>query len=93
MLVGIVELEVFIFETNSLKEKRQVVKSLIGRLGSRFNISIAEVDDLDTWNRSVIGFSLVGNEKHFIESSISKVINFVDNDERLEIINEKIEIF
>jgi len=92
MIVGIVQVEIFLYEVNSLKEKRHIVKSLIERLKSRFNISIAETSDLDIWNKGVIGFSVVGNSSYFVDSNISRVLNFIDNDGRLEIINQSIEI-
>ncbi len=92
MLVGICEIELLIYESYSLKEKRSTVKSIINRLKHKYNISIAEVDLLDQLNRSAIGFSIVSNDKRYIEEVISKVINFIDNDSRVEILNENYEI-
>lgn len=92
MIVGTCEIDLFIFESNSLKDKRQVVKSLIQRIKSRFNVSISEIDYLDLWNRSLIGVAVVSNNKAICESSIDKIINFIDNDERVEITNYSIEV-
>lgn len=92
MLVGICEIELLIYESYSLKEKRSTVKSIINRLKHKYNISIAEVDLLDQLNRSGIGFAIVSNDKRYIEEVISKVINFIDNDSRIEILNENYEI-
>ncbi len=74
-------------EGNSLKEKRQVIRSIIERLKNRFNISIAEVGDLDVIRRSSIGFTVVSNEKTYIERLMGKVINFIDSDARVQIID------
>lgn len=93
LIVGTCLIEVHIFESNSLKEKRHVIKSLVGRLQSRFNISIAEVDKFESWNSSMIGFSCVSNTTNHVQSTISNVIKFVDGDNRLEIISQNIEIF
>ncbi|MDD2493942.1 MAG: DUF503 domain-containing protein [Tissierellia bacterium] len=87
MLVGTCQIELIIFESNSLKEKRHVIKSIIERIKSRFNVSIAEVDHNELWNRAVIGVAVVSNSKSLCESALSKVIDFIDNDERVEIIN------
>ena len=92
MIVGICEIELIIYEANSLKEKRHVIKSLIERIKSRFNASVAEVDYNDLWNRSLIGISVVSNKKALCESMILKIINFIDNDERVEIINHYMEV-
>ena len=93
MIVGTCLVEVHIFESNSLKDKRHVVKSLIGRLQSRFNISVAEVDKFESWNHSVIGFSCVSNNTNHIQSIIGNVIKFIDGDNRLEITQQLTEIF
>jgi len=86
MTVGTCEIEILIYESNSLKEKRHVLKSIIERIKVRFNASVAEVDYNDLWNKSMIGIAVVSNNKNLCESAISKIINFIDNDERVEII-------
>ena len=93
MFVGVCTLELYIFSTNSLKQKRQVIKSIIERLKSRYNISIAEVEDNDKWQKSTIGFSCVSNSKNIVNDTINKVIGFIDNDERVEIINIDMEMW
>ena len=86
------EVKLYLYSVDSLKEKRGIIKSLMGRLGSRYNISIAEVDLNDILDQSVIGISLVSNNKSHLESSIGKVLSFIENDTRVEIVEENIEI-
>lgn len=92
MIIGACELKLQIFEANSLKEKRHTIKSIIGRLKSRFNISIAEVDLNDSWKTTIIGFACVTNDSHHANEIISNVIRFVDGDSRVEIVEYNIEI-
>ena len=92
MVIGACTLKLNIFESNSLKDKRHVIKSLIGKLQSRFNISIAEVDLNDSWQSSVLGFACVTNDSQHANQIISYVLNFIDNDSRVEIIEHNIEI-
>lgn len=92
MIIGSCSVELFIYEANSLKEKRHVIKSLIGKIQSRFNVSIAEIDLNDTWRKSVIGFVCVSNDTSHVNSIISKVIRFIESDGRVEITKEEIEI-
>jgi len=66
----------------SLKAKRSIVKGLIGRLKSRFNISISEVDDQDIKTSAVIGIAIVCNESRFIDQQFDSIINFMRNDGR-----------
>jgi len=77
----------------SLKEKRSIVKSVIGRLQSRFNASISEVDHNDSKEIAVIGISIVGNDKSFIESQLEAVAHFMRNDGRFYLCNVEREIY
>ena len=61
MIVGLLTLDLHIPESNSLKAKRTVIKSLIDRIRNKFNVSVSEVDANNLWQRSVIGISLVAN--------------------------------
>ena len=92
MIIGSCELKLQIFEANSLKEKRHAIKSIIGRLKSRFNISIAEVGLNDSWQTTIIGFACVTNDSNHANEVISKVIKFIDGDSRVEIIEYNIEL-
>ena len=82
MIVGILTAHLSMQGITSLKGKRSIVKSLIGRLKSRFNISISEVDHLDNKTSAVIGISIVSNETHFIDQQFDAIINFMRNDGR-----------
>jgi len=92
LIIGACSLKLNIFEANSLKDKRHIIKSIIGKLQSRFNISIAEVDLNDSWQSAVIGFACVTNDTQHANQVISNVIKFIDNDSRIEIVDANIEM-
>ena len=92
MIIGICTCEIYIFNANSLKSKRSVVKSIIEKSKNRFNISIAEVGENDKWQKSIIAFSTISNSQKIVEETIEKVINFFDSYSEIEIINIKREI-
>ena len=66
----------------SLKGKRSIIKSLIGRLQSRFNISIAEVDHQDSKSIAVLGVAVVSNDSRFIDQQFDAIVTFMRNDGR-----------
>jgi uncharacterized protein YlxP (DUF503 family) len=66
----------------SLKGKRSIVKSLIGRLKSRFNISISEVDHQDSKSIAVLGIAVVSNDAQFINKQFDSILDFMRNDGR-----------
>lgn len=92
MIIGICTCEIYIFNANSLKSKRSVVKSIIEKSKNRFNISIAEVGENDKWQKSIIALSTISNDQRIVEETIEKVINFFDSYSEIEIINIKREI-
>ncbi|SKC75852.1 DUF503 domain-containing protein [Maledivibacter halophilus] len=92
MIIGSCEIKLVIFEVNSLKEKRQVIKSLLKRIQSRYNVSIAEVDLNDIWRRGVIGLVCVTTSTKHANQMLNNVIKFIENDGRVEIIECKFEI-
>jgi len=87
MVIGVCKIELSLDSVFSLKEKRHIIKSLIGRIKSRFNVSIAEIDLNDKWKSSIIGISCVSNDGGHADSMICKVVNFVENDGRVEVID------
>lgn len=92
MIIGICTCEIYIFNANSLKSKRSVVKSIIEKSKNRFNISIAEVGENDKWQKSIVAFSTISNDQRLVEETIEKVINFFDSYSEIEIISIKREI-
>ena len=92
MFIGACTIRLEIFEASSLKDKRQVLKSIIERLKHRFNISVAEVDMFDSWQAAEIGFACVSSEPDHARKMIQSVIRFIDGDGRVEIIAQSIEI-
>jgi len=85
MIVGVLTAHLSMQGISSLKGKRSIIKSLVGRLKSRFNISISEVDHQDNKTSAVIGISIVSNDTHFIDQQFDAIINFMRNDGRFYI--------
>ena len=87
MVIGILNIELFIPESNSLKTKRYAIKSIKDRLRNRFNISVAEIGYTDKWQRASLGVATVSNETKQVESVFGKVMNQIYDDHRVEVIN------
>ena len=87
MFVGILKVELLIPGVRSLKEKRFVIKSLKKRIDNKFNVSVAEVDHHDLWQRSTIGISKVDSDIKSIEKVFTYLDNFISSEVRVQIIN------
>jgi uncharacterized protein YlxP (DUF503 family) len=92
MVVGIIRLRIRLPENHSLKGKRRVVKSLIGQVGSRFNVAVSEVALHDVWQRAEIGISAVGNSQPVINSVLDRILEFVERTCLVEVVDTDIEI-
>ena len=69
MPIGLLTLEIHIPDARSLKDKRQVLRSLKDRLRAHFNVAVAELEHQELWQRSLVGVvSISGDGKHLEES-------------------------
>ena len=78
MVVGVCRLTLMVPESQSLKDKRMVLRSLKDRTRHKFNVAIAEVGAGDLWQEAVVGFAVVANERGFVESVVEKTVAFVE---------------
>jgi len=75
MPIGLLTLEIHIPDARSLKDKRQVLRSLKDRLRGQFNVAIAELDHQETWQRSTVGVVSISADARHLEDSLEKVFN------------------
>jgi uncharacterized protein YlxP (DUF503 family) len=79
MVVGVVRICIHLPEASSLKAKRKILSSLKDRIRQRFNVSVAELEDNDLWQKSVIGVALLSNDKTYSNTVLSKVMDLVNS--------------
>jgi uncharacterized protein YlxP (DUF503 family) len=93
MVVGSLKIEFRLTDNRSLKGKRKVVRSMVDKVKSRFNVSIAEVGSNDKWQKIELGISAVGNDRRHIDSSINHTLSFLESLYLAEIVHTEMEIF
>ena len=92
MIVGVAVVELRVHESQSLKEKRGVVRKIAGRLRHRFNISVAEVGGQDTWQRAVIGLAMAGSDETVVRGTLARAVDFVEETHLAEILASEVEL-
>jgi uncharacterized protein len=92
MMVGLCTVELHIPDVQSLKGKRQVLSSLTTRLRNRFNISVAEIDEHDLWQKSILGIAYVANDTGRVNQTLDQVLNLIRANPSLELLRSQIEI-
>ena len=91
MTVGVLRLTLFIPENHSLKGKRSVLRTIKARVRNKFNVSIAEADDHDMWQRATLGISQVGTDEPFVDGALREVVRFIDDMQLVELGEEQLE--
>lgn len=93
MFVGVLQVELSIPGSYSLKEKRHVLKGLLERLRRDFAVTAAEVDRLDVWNSAIVGVAFVSNEARHAESHLQRVLNALEKCRDAQVADSQIEVF
>ncbi len=92
MVIGVCQLELLLHDNFSLKGKRQALRSIVQRARKKFNISIAEVEGQDLWQKAILGVCAVGNDRQFVNSTLDRVINFIESTQLTDVADSQIEI-
>lgn len=91
MVIGCLEVKLTIHGARSLKEKRKILKPLKDRY-SKMNISVAEVDDQDTWQSAAMGFAVVSNDAGYVNSVLDRISLGLSENSDIELVDGRMEI-
>lgn len=91
MVVGVLFVQIHISEATSLKDKRRVVKAMVAKVKNRFNVTIAELDSQDLWQRATLGIAMIGDSRDHLERQLQFVLNFLDSEPRWEVVKVDLE--
>ncbi|MDA2915743.1 DUF503 domain-containing protein [Nitrospinae bacterium AH_259_B05_G02_I21] len=92
MFIGICTIRLRLRDNHSLKGKRRVVKTITERVKNKFNVSIAEVDHQDLWQRAELGVAIVTNDKGHAHRTLTAVVNFIDGMHLADLLDHEIEM-
>lgn len=93
MIIGTLTVEIFLGDIFSLKEKRQIVKSVIDKLKNRFNVSVAEIDRQDDKRWAIIGLACISNSTKIVHQQLDHIIDFLEADGRFAVEDILKEVF
>ena len=92
MIVGAAVVELHVQASQSLKQKRGVVRSVVQRLRNRFNVAVAEIGGQDTWQRAVLGITATGIDRTQVRGVLTRVLVFIEDLHLAEVTNSDIEL-
>lgn len=91
MHIGVMEVTLRLEGNSSLKGKRKVVKSILGRIKARFNVAVSEVDEQDTYGLAVLGFSVCGPDRRILNTVLDNIIGFIEDNADAEVADSQME--
>ena len=93
MHVGVCRIMLHLPDSRSLKDKRQVARSLSARIRNKFNVAVAEAEDQELWQRLTLAVCCVSTDPAHANEMVSKVVDFVEESRRdLELLDYQTEI-
>jgi len=92
VVVGVLQIDLHIHESQSLKAKRGCLRKVVSRIRNTFEVSVAEVGSQDLWQRAKIGIAVIGNDRSVVNQRLDHVLNFVDSLGTAEVIDHSIEL-
>lgn len=67
-----------------------ILKSVLDRIRGKFNVSAAEIGELDKWQKSICGISMIGNEKEFVDAALQKIVLLLEREDGIQVIDYQI---
>ncbi len=92
MIIGTLTITLYLHASESLKDKRQIIKSLIETIRQKFNVSIAEVDALDKWQVAIIGAACIANDTQHVNRVLDKLLDTIENNPLVDMGEVEMEI-
>jgi uncharacterized protein YlxP (DUF503 family) len=92
MVVGSLQVRFLLREARTLKDKRQVVRSIVERLRNGFNVSVSEVDALDKHQLAVLGVAMVGGEAYQVRMALEKIVEALRRHPVAELLGHELEV-
>lgn len=92
MTVGLLCVEIHLPESNSLKAKRMILRSIKDKLRHDFNVSVAEIGSNDKWQRALLGIAIVSNDRKFANNVLNKIVDKLRYKDSFNIIDYTIEL-
>lgn len=87
MVIGVLQIDLFMPDAQSLKEKRMILKSLKARLRNNFNLAVSELDHHEKWQRTRVGIVSIGNERRAMEAMVTNIVEFINRNRAIEVID------
>lgn len=92
VILGLCTIELFIADSQSLKDKRKVLLSLKDKLQQKFNLSVAEVEEQDMWQKAVLALACVANDSRHVNQVLDQALNLIRSNPTVAVVQSRVEL-
>lgn len=92
VILGLCTIELFIADSRSLKDKRKVLLSLKDKLQQKFNLSVAEVEEQDMWQKAVLALACVANDSRHVNQVLDQALNLIRSNPTVAVVQSRVEL-
>jgi len=92
MLIGICQIDLYLPNSHSLKDKRNLLKSIKLRIRHNYNVSISEIDNFELWKNTTLGVACIGNEKKYLNKVLNEIILFLEKQNSVQLMKFEINL-
>jgi uncharacterized protein YlxP (DUF503 family) len=93
LTIGLLQVEMLLLATHSLKDKRSVLSRIKNQVRNKFNVAIAELKYGDQWGRTLLGMTTISNDGKIVQQILDEVETFLESQFQVQILNRKVELF
>jgi len=92
MLIGICKVDLYLPNSHSLKDKRNLLKSIKLRIRNYYNVSVSEINNSDLWKNTTLGIACIGNDKKYLNKILNEIILFLEKQNESQLTKFEINI-
>ena len=93
MVIGTLEVDLYLEDSQSLKSRRRVIKGLVARLRQKFNVAVSEVGDKSLWQRITLAMVSVSDDARYLDGLLSTVLNYLKRQSSVEVLDHRLRLF
>ena len=93
MVIGTLEVDLYLEDSQSLKSRRRVIKGLIARLRQKFNVAVTEIGDKNLWQRTTLAMVSLSDDSKYLDGLLSTVLNYLEREKSVQVLDHRVRVF
>ncbi len=92
MTIGLLQIDLLLSNTHSLKDKRSIILRLKNQVRSKLNVAVAEIGLNDQWRRALLGITTISNDRDIVQQTLANAEKIIESCAEVQIIQRQMEM-